>query len=439
MTERQLPATLRFMLAARRSELLGLQDLTRTCELVTQVSRLVHALQKERGYSNIYLSGSTDQHRRHLDTFSLAVDACEREVRQTLEGMDLDSLHSADKTRLFSRIAYALHSLDELPALRRRIREQRISMQDATATLVRLIGGLLAVVFEAADTAADPDITRALVALFNFMQGKELAGQERAVGVSGFASGYFDTDRLERLQQLLEGQERCFATFARFAGSDALQRWQVLCTADITVQVAQFRDVALRTSEQARVDTGLCELWFELQTRRIDAMKTVESQLEWDLLEQCRLSMQKIDEELHSHRRLLDRLADMHGVSEQARLFSIQARELDTPPVDGMTDSVERSTLELLQLQTQRLQRANDELKDARQALNERKLIERAKKLLMEQHGLNESQAHARLRQAAMDQGLRMDDLAQRLVAAASASASAPPGSGATRPRARRP
>lgn len=420
MTERTLPATLRFMHAARRSELLGLEDLTRTCELVTRVSRLVHVLQKERGYSNIYLSGNAPHHRAQLDELSAAAEGLEQDVRQALEGFDTDTLRAADKTRLFSRIAYALHELDELPSLRRRIREHRIGMQDATATLVRLIGGLLAVVFEAADTAADPDITRALVALFNFMQGKELAGQERAVGVVGFAAGFFDAERQERLRQLVEGQERSFATFARFAGEQALATWEQLQGAEISREVARFRELALKTSEQARVDGTLCELWFELQTRRIDEMKTVESRLEWDLLEQCRESMARIQRELNDHRALLDRLAGLHAPSEQAKLFSIQARELDSPPADGMTDAVERSTLELLQRQTQRLQRVNDELKEARQALNERKLIERAKKLLMEQYGLGEAEAHARLRQAAMDQGVRMDDLAQRLLATAS-------------------
>ncbi|MFC3607900.1 nitrate- and nitrite sensing domain-containing protein [Stutzerimonas tarimensis] len=436
MTDRKLPATLRFMLAARRSELLGLEDLTRTCELVTQVSRLVHALQKERGYSNIYLSGTGPHHLQKLDSLSLEVDRLEREVRESLECMDLESIHSADKTRLFSRIAYALYSLDELPALRRAVREQRISMQEATTTLVRLIGGLLSVVFEAADTAADPDITRALVALFNFMQGKELAGQERALGVAGFASGYFDSERLERMQQLMDAQERCFATFSRFAENEALDRWHALCQGEISQQVAQLREVAQRTRDDSRVDTSLCELWFELQTQRVDEMKEVEAQLEWDLLEHCRRSMERINADLHNHRPLLDRLSHMHAAAENAMLFSIQAREMDAPPEDGMTGSVERSTLELLQLQTQRLQRVNDELKEARQALNERKLIERAKKLLMDQYGLSESDAHSRLRQAAMDQGIRMDELAQRLLA--NAANDKPPRQGQSRPRARR-
>ena len=135
MHERKMPATLRFMLAARRSELLGLEDLAQTCELVTRISQLVHALQKERGYSNLYLSGNAPHQRLQLDDLSQAADSLERQVRDDLERIDQNGLGSADKTRLFTRIAYALNSLDELPALRRKIREHRISMQDATAAL----------------------------------------------------------------------------------------------------------------------------------------------------------------------------------------------------------------------------------------------------------------------------------------------------------------
>ena len=417
MHGRKMPATLRFMLASRRSELLGLEDLARTCELVTRISQLVHALQKERGYSNIYLGGNAAHQRQQLDALSLEAEALERAVRQDLDRIDLEAVSAADKTRLFTRIAYALHSLDELPALRRRIREHAISMQDATATLVRLIGGLLAVVFEAADTASDPHITRCLVALFNFMQGKELAGQERALGVVGFASGYFRADMLERLEHLLEGQERCFDTFSRFASPAAQALWQALCASDTNINACRLRDIARRTSPGAAVEAQLGELWFELHTGRIDAMKHVETRLEQDLLQQCRQSIERIRKDLQSHRKLLDGIADMHAAAEQAKLFSGQASDLDTPPPDGMTAMVARSTLELLLTQSVRLQGLNEELREARQALDERKQVERAKQQLMRQQGCSEGEAYGRLRQAAMNQGLRLEEVAQRLLA----------------------
>jgi response regulator NasT len=57
-----------------------------------------------------------------------------------------------------------------------------------------------------------------------------------------------------------------------------------------------------------------------------------------------------------------------------------------------------------------------EQLAQARQALSQRKLIDRAKRLLMKRHGLGEDEAYALLRKAAMDKGLKIVDVAQRLL-----------------------
>ena len=63
-----------------------------------------------------------------------------------------------------------------------------------------------------------------------------------------------------------------------------------------------------------------------------------------------------------------------------------------------------------------RLQGLNEELREARQALDERKQVERAKQQLMRQHGCSEGEAYTRLRKAAMNQGLRLEEVALRLL-----------------------
>ena len=59
------------------------------------------------------------------------------------------------------------------------------------------------------------------------------------------------------------------------------------------------------------------------------------------------------------------------------------------------------------------------ELAEARSQLAERKTVDRAKGLLMQRHQIGEPEAYARIRKAAMDKGLRMADIAQRIVDAA--------------------
>jgi response regulator NasT len=56
------------------------------------------------------------------------------------------------------------------------------------------------------------------------------------------------------------------------------------------------------------------------------------------------------------------------------------------------------------------------QLLDAKTKLSERKQIDRAKGILMSKHGINEEEAYARLRKTAMDKGLKLSDVAQRLL-----------------------
>jgi two-component system, response regulator / RNA-binding antiterminator len=58
------------------------------------------------------------------------------------------------------------------------------------------------------------------------------------------------------------------------------------------------------------------------------------------------------------------------------------------------------------------------QLDDAHLQLSERKLIERAKGLLMDEIGLTEEQAHAHLRKLAMNRSQRLAQVAERVIAA---------------------
>jgi two-component system, response regulator / RNA-binding antiterminator len=64
-------------------------------------------------------------------------------------------------------------------------------------------------------------------------------------------------------------------------------------------------------------------------------------------------------------------------------------------------------------------QRMRTELAATKTALEERKVIDRAKGLVMRAKGIGEDQAYALIRKAAMDQGKRIADVAQALVTTA--------------------
>lgn len=59
------------------------------------------------------------------------------------------------------------------------------------------------------------------------------------------------------------------------------------------------------------------------------------------------------------------------------------------------------------------------QLADARTRLEDRRLLDRAKSLLMARQGLSEDDAHRRMRRIAMDRNMKLVDVAQRIIDAA--------------------
>jgi two-component system, response regulator / RNA-binding antiterminator len=87
--------------------------------------------------------------------------------------------------------------------------------------------------------------------------------------------------------------------------------------------------------------------------------------------------------------------------------------------VAGLAPERIRPILDVAMARFQHEQELRRELADAKTQLHERKVIDRAKGLLMQRQGLTEQQAYDKLRKSAMDRGLRLGEVAQRLVEAA--------------------
>ena len=88
--------------------------------------------------------------------------------------------------------------------------------------------------------------------------------------------------------------------------------------------------------------------------------------------------------------------------------------------VDGLRKDRVKSILDMAVLRFNAYARLRQELAEAKTALEDRKIIDKAKAILMRQRNLSEADAYALLRKTAMNQNRRLADLAQSLVTAAS-------------------
>ena len=87
--------------------------------------------------------------------------------------------------------------------------------------------------------------------------------------------------------------------------------------------------------------------------------------------------------------------------------------------VDGIEPARVRAIIEVAVARFEEFQRMRGDLADAQAKLRERKLVERAKGLLMTQRGLAEDEAYHALRKLAMQKKQRLGEIAQQLIDAA--------------------
>ncbi|MDZ4307156.1 ANTAR domain-containing response regulator [Allopontixanthobacter sp.] len=86
--------------------------------------------------------------------------------------------------------------------------------------------------------------------------------------------------------------------------------------------------------------------------------------------------------------------------------------------VDGLSQRRIKPILDLAVRRFQAFSRLQTELKEARDALTERNVIDQAKKILIQKRGLSEPEAHKLLRDHAMNSNRRMAEIAEAIVTA---------------------
>lgn len=404
------------VLVAKQREIDELKRLAAKAQLVGGIGHLIHALQNERGASSIFLASAGARFASTRVTLIETSRASERVLRTHFETQL--ARPAFGNAKIFSLMAWALLGLDALPELRRQITTRNLSADAAVTAFIRLIAGLIALLFELADTAINPSISRLLVAYFNFVQGKELAGQERAVGALCFASGRCDGPHQQRVLHLIEAQERSFQVFMEFADKDVIALWHDSQVAPCVGHLKRLRRILSGTKPGAPLDANQSDHWFECCSERLSNMWTLQCRLVDMLQARCVALIADAErEQLNSegllktlrenppmHAGLVDRFFDPEIAVDHALAFV---------PSNGNRASAQASMVEMLQAQSERLARMETELGAARRALHERKTIERAKGVLMARLNLSEVDAYKKLQKTAMDQNRRIVDVAE--------------------------
>lgn len=380
--EDETPGAIEWFRYARQVQKEQLRQLAQQGQLVSQLSHIVHMLQCERGASNIWLCSQGRLYAAERRASAALVD---EQTRKLL--VRLLPEHLPTSGGLCQRIARAVWSLEQLPALRQKVMVCQMTPEAATDQFSRTIRHLLDIIPQLNDSIDEPMLAGRLVALYSFMQGKELVGQERALGAQGFAQGNFSDELRQRLVDRIDGQQPCFDSFLSLAPGPLKMLFLTECQAGIAVE--QMRRIAC--TRQPSEDGGESALhWFTQQTQRLEPMRGLEELLIAEL-------MSAVDELL---------------LGEDA-----PKPTFDDPASDNLVLHLDRQLLPLVRQQARELEQLSGQLASLKDTLSERQIIDKAKSVLMTHRQMNEEQAWHCLRKMAMDKNQRMVEIARALLA----------------------
>ncbi|BBW22147.1 nitrate- and nitrite sensing domain-containing protein [Enterobacter kobei] len=367
----------------QRARLMRREQLSKLAELnvlVHGISQLVHMLQCERGASNVWLCSQGKLYAPECKASRALVDENLAALNTILGKQSL-----LPGSAVCERIGNALHTLDTLPALRDGVSQQTLTAPQAMEHYSRMLRHLLSIVPQLNDSIDDPQIAGRCVALYSLMQGKELAGQERALGAIGFTQGFFDDVTRQRLVDRIDGQQACFEIFLSHSQADVQTTFSLNCQPDRETE--QLRRVAC--TRQPAADNGHTALaWFALQTARLEHLRALEETIIADL-------MVAVDERI-----------------QRDEVYPHPADELEDP----LAHYPDKPLLPLVRQQAREIEQLSRQLASLRDTLEERKTIDKAKSVLMTHQNMSEEQAWTTLRKMAMDKNQRMVDIARALL-----------------------
>ncbi|WP_146443473.1 methyl-accepting chemotaxis protein [Vibrio kanaloae] len=254
------------------SEMTSLNQLTR---LSVVYSELVHELQKERGMTAGFIGSQGTKFVSELRAQRASADNrrnLKTEYWQSA-GIDLPQI-----ARLNTEIS---QSLNQITSIRNRVDSQSIPLSEALGYYTKLNAKLLSVSALIAELSSDATITKETIAYYNFLQGKERAGIERAVLNNTFSKNEFGPGMLVKFISLVTEQNTYFSNFKVLSNPDNVRFFEQQLNDRSVAEVEKLRGLAESKMIGFDVDPVY---WFSQSTARIIQLKKTENHLAESLI-----------------------------------------------------------------------------------------------------------------------------------------------------------
>lgn len=253
-----------------------------TVQLAAAASALVHELQKERGNSAGFIgSGGKVSFQTKVSRQYVATD-------DALIAYRAMAAQNAG-TAVDPAMATIAKRLNALAGMRKQVKQLGVKVPTMAKYYTATISELLDLFSQAVTSSDAPPIVSNGAALLAFLQAKERAGQERAMGAAGFSAGGFSPALAARFTSLITAQEAFLVNFRNLSDDTKTSALEKILASQQSAQVETLRAIARSSFANGDTKDVSGAQWFDTITRKIDALYAFETALTQDILQMATL------------------------------------------------------------------------------------------------------------------------------------------------------
>ncbi|WP_208978602.1 nitrate- and nitrite sensing domain-containing protein [Pseudovibrio denitrificans] len=247
-------------------------NIGQVAEFVPVLSAVVHELQKERGRSAGYLGAKGKAFAEGLADQHKLTDSKIRIYKTALENIHLASIDKG----LAAQVEMVNSRLANIDRIRNNVKSLNTTVGETVAYYSGTINEAFTFLPSTIAVSRDASLVRELSMYEEILLGKENAGIERAIGANGFSAQEFNATIYHRFVRLGSSQDTHFKTARALMTAPQEKFLDKIFSRPIMSQVQAARKLGYASAFGGDISSVSGTEWFDLATKRIDALKDFE-------------------------------------------------------------------------------------------------------------------------------------------------------------------
>ena len=249
------------------------------------ISKSVHEIQKERGYSSAFINSNGKIFENELRDQRVLVNESVKNLK------NYNFLEANDEFDLY--LKKSLEELEKINSIRNSIDDKNLDLKSAVDYYTNLNNSFIKVIFEVIKLSNFAHVTKDINAYVNFIMIKEKAGIERAIGSVILGKKVASIELKNRFITQIAEQNSYRNNFYNYVEAQDLKYYQDKIQGNVFLEVEKIRSIILNSNDSIIEDINTKE-WFSLMTEKINILKDVDDYL-------SNMMLTDLNEELDHH------------------------------------------------------------------------------------------------------------------------------------------